>query len=404
MSRADALAIYEAAVAAADPAAAVRRRLSGEPRVPYALVAAGKAAAGMARAAVEALGPPARGGLVVVPRGVAAAAALVGGGCRVLEADHPVPSEASVAAGGAAIALAAALTPADLLVVLVSGGASALLEVPAPGVSLDQVVRRTLSLLAAGVPIQEVNAARRSLSRIKGGGLARGTKARVLSLVVSDVPGDDPAVVGSGPAVPAPGDPAWRRTVVEVVLTNDAALDGARFEAARRGWNPAILTRTLAGEARDAAAEILAAADEVALTRLPVGPPAALLAGGETTVTLLPPAVRSPGSRRPSPPPPAPVGRGGRCQEFALAAAIRIAGVENLTVLAAGTDGRDGPTEAAGAVVDGATAAAILAAGIDPSDALARHDSHAALSAADATIPARPTGTNVADLHVALVA
>ncbi|HLT46586.1 MAG TPA: DUF4147 domain-containing protein, partial [Rubricoccaceae bacterium] len=367
-------AVFEAAVAAVSPARLLARSdLDSQlPPGPVRLLAVGKAALGLAGAAEARLGDRVAEGLAVLPHGYAAAASpglLRPQRVAVVEAGHPAPDAASVEAGRAALALArrAAGDGAPLLVLL-SGGGSALLEAPAPGLSLDDLGATSRLLLRAGVPIAGVNAVRKHLSALKGGRLAAAAHpASVVTFALSDVVGDDLAVIASGPTVadpttfadalrvldeagvrgavppsvrrhleagaagereeaPKPGDPRLAHTVTRLLGTNADALDGARREAGRRGYRVWVRARDVTGEARDVGARL---ARE--LQALPHGR-ACLLWAGEPTVTVT-------GE-----------GRGGRCQEAALAAALGLEGDGRpLTVLAAGTDGVDGPTEAAGA-------------------------------------------------------
>jgi glycerate-2-kinase len=432
--RTDALACHAAALAAVAPAPLVRRclRRDGGRLVlhdregaalashagPVVLVGGGKAALAMAREATLATGGACRGGVVVVPHGTAGSCAP---GVDVLSAAHPVPDAAGAAATARLLALVER-TPSDTLVLAVlSGGASALLVAPAVGISLGDKQAVTSALLAAGADIAAFNAVRKHCSRIKGGGLARAAAgaAGVWALVLSDVPGDDPAVVASGPTVadpttwtdvaaalsayarpadvPAairtrvqrglageeaetlkPGDASLARVANVVVGGNRDAVAAAAATATARGYVTEVVAEAVTGDAAEVGrvlANRLAAA--------PRGRPYALVAGGETTVRVVP------------------GGRGGRCQHLALAAALPLAGAP-CVLLAAGTDGVDGPTDAAGACIDGGTLARAGAAGLDAGSALARTDSHRLLSATGDLLRTGATGTNVADLVVAL--
>jgi len=375
----------------------------------------GKAGAAMARAAESVLGDRIGQGLVVVKDGYTLPTRVV----ELAEAGHPVPDRRGQAAAQRILALARSAGPRDLVIFLISGGGSALMPAPAPPVTLEEKGDVTRRLLGAGATIGELNAVRKHLSLLKGGQLARAAApARVLTLLLSDVIGDPLDVIASGPTAPDPTtfadalDVLGRRGVldrvapgvierlnagargkipetpkpVESLFTNVThvvvgnhrlVVDAAAAAAARLGYSPRIATAALEGEARDAARALVTQARS-----LP--PRACLIAGGETTVT-----VRG-------------RGRGGRCQEFALAAALALEGDDGVTVLAAGTDGTDGPTDAAGAVVDATTVERGRAAGLDPDRALTDNDSHTFLSATGDVIVTGPTNTNLLDLYLAL--
>jgi len=432
--------VLGAALEAADPEAAVRRHLalSGEVLVAgretidlaafdrVLLVAAGKAAVGMARAAEAILGERLVAGLAVTPRGTQAEGALAR--TLVLAGGHPLPDPASLVATRRIAGLLATTTERDLVLVLLSGGASALMEMPAGRLSLVDVQTATSMLLASGATIGEMNTVRKHLSGVKGGGLARlAAPARLVALVLSDVVGSPPDVIASGPTVPdpttyadaaavlsgaglwhglpaavadhvraglrgdvpetpKPGDPAFARATTVVVGDNAGAAAAAATRAAALGYHALVLTTYLEGEARDAGRVLAGVAKEVAHRDRPAPRPACLVAGGETTVTL----------RRLG-------GVGGRNQELALAAALALDGWAGVTFATLGTDGIDGATDAAGAVVDGGTVARARAAGLDPAEALARHDSGAFFEATGERLVTGPTGTNVNDLVVILV-
>ena len=428
--RAQLESILRAALAAAEPGAAVARALrlqgdrlsAGEVEVELGggrvwVVGAGKAAAGMAAAALALLGERVAGGVVCVPDGLARPL----GGVEVWEASHPLPDARGLAAAAEALHLARRAGEGDLLLCLLSGGASALWPAPAEGLGLEDLREVTAALLRAGAPIAEVNAVRKHLSVLAGGQLARlAAPARVLTLAVSDVIGADAAVIGSGPTLP---DPTTFAQALEVILRREVAapppvlhrlqagaagdlpetpgagelenvvgfqvvaslrdaLAGAAEEAGRLGYAPEVVSDALQGEAREVGVRLARALLDAAGARRG---PRALLWGGETTVT-----VRG-------------AGRGGRSQELALAAATVLAGEPNLLLAAFGTDGRDGPTPAAGAAVDGGTLERGRAAGRDADGALADNDSHAFLAASGDLLVTGPTGTNVNDLVVGLV-
>jgi hydroxypyruvate reductase len=314
-----------------------------------------------------------------------------------------------------------------LILCLISGGASALLPLPAPPIALEEKQAVTQMLLASGASIQEINAVRKHLSAIKGGQLARMARpAKVISLLLSDVVGDQLDVIGSGPTAPdastfadaqsvldkyglsarlpaavreriAAGvrgdlpetpkenDPAFRRTRNFIVGSNRLAVDAAEARARQLGFEPLVLSTTMEGETREVARVHAAIAREVVASGRPVKRPACLISGGETTVTLR-------GG-----------GLGGRNQEFVLAAAIELAGCPGVVVLSAGTDGTDGPTDAAGAIADGTTVAAAAAKGLDARRYLADNDSFHFFEAAGGLLITGPTRTNVMDVRLVLV-
>jgi hydroxypyruvate reductase len=375
----------------------------------------GKAGAAMARAVEEILGDRIAGGFVVVKDGYTAPTRVI----ELAEAGHPVPDARGEAAARRLLELAGEAGRDDVVLFLVSGGGSALTPAPAPPVTLEEKQQVTRLLLAAGATINELNAVRKHLSRLKGGQLARAVApARLLTLILSDVIGDPLDVIASGPTAPdpttfedalaildargvadrvppsvtrrlragaggriaetpKPGDPVFA-LVDNVIVGNNAVVVDAAAETARGlGYGVHVLTRGLTGEARDVARDLVSRARATAA-------PACLIAGGETTVT-----VRG-------------RGKGGRCQEFALAAAMAIQPREPLVVLAAGTDGTDGPTDAAGAVVDGDTIARGRLQGQEPEAALADNDAHAFLAAAGDLLVTGPTNTNLLDLYVVI--
>ncbi|MDR7574434.1 MAG: glycerate kinase, partial [Armatimonadota bacterium] len=430
-------AILSAAVDAVDPGAAVRAavrirrgRLSIGDRV-YDLrrirrvyvVGGGKADAPMAAALEEILGDRITAGLISVKYGHALPLRRV----EVVEAGHPLPDEAGLRAAERILELVRGAARDDLVICLISGGGSALLPLPEAGLDLAQKVRLTDLLLRSGATIEEINAVRKHLSRIKGGRLAEvAAPAQVAVLILSDVLGNPPDAIASGPAAPdpttyaqalevlrkygleekvppealevlrrgargerpetpKPGHPVFRRVHTVIVGSNEHAARAAAAAARRRGYRPLLLTTFLEGEAREAARVFAAVARSVQEQGVPLRPPACLLAGGETTVT-----VRGPG-------------RGGRCQEFALAAAHAIRGRPRLLIGAFGTDGTDGPTDAAGAMADGTTVERARRVGLDPAAALAANDAYPFFSALGDLIVTGPTRTNVNDLYVALV-
>jgi glycerate 2-kinase len=405
---------------AVDPAQAVRgalRLLPGEllvagHRIPLDegarvyLAAIGKAAPGMAQAAAAVLGPRLTQGVVTVPRGfrVEPSARLI-----QIVAGHPLPDEGSLAAGQALRTMLQAARSEDLLLALVSGGGSAMLEIPAEGISLDHLRTVNDLLLRSGATIHEINTIRQALSAVKGGGLAAlAAPARTLGLLISDVVGDRPESIASGPTVPATGRGASAREVVEryrleprlqpavmqalrapaaaalpttplnvLVATNRLGLQAAANAAERLGFAVQLSPEPMQGETHQ-----VARAFALALRR--AAPPACLLLGGETTLE-----VRG-------------EGRGGRNQSFALAAAIELQGDPHTLLAAIASDGVDGPTDAAGAVVDGQTISRLRRQGADPRDHLRRRDAYPALRAAGALILGGPTGTNVGDFVIGL--
>ena len=430
--RNDARRILDAALAAADPRDAVLRALrregdaltvAGERVEPTGvervlIVGAGKAAAGMARAALEVLGDRVAGGSITVPHGGRAELP----GIDVLEAAHPVPDTHGLAAGVAALEVARSAGERDLVLCLLSGGASALWPCPPAEVALSDVGEVTAALLRAGAEIGETNAVRKHLSRMAGGWLARAAApARLVTLAISDVVGSPLDVIGSGPGVPdtttfaqavavlrkhrvpapeavmahlqagaagmmpetpKPGDPAFRRASAHVVASVRDALAGAALAAEELGYRAEIVASDLQGEARDAARGIAALARR---RRGEHEAPLALLFGGETTVT-----VRG-------------EGRGGRNQELALALALEIAGEYGTVAATLGTDGVDGPTPAAGAVVDSGTVARARERGADARASLDRNDSHTFFRATGELVVTGPTGTNVGDVVLVLL-
>jgi glycerate 2-kinase len=438
----DARRIFDEAVKSASPVEAVGRhlkvkgggkgdkvlQLGGAERKLSSIanvwvVGAGKASAPMAQAVEKLLGKRVRGGAIVTKYGHGSPLKRV----DLYEAGHPVPDEAGVAGAAAIADIAGQAGKGDLVLALISGGASALMVSPADGLSLGDKQETTRLLLASGASIHEMNAVRKHLSALKGGQLARqAAPARVWALLLSDVVGDDLDVIGSGPCAPdssrfadalaildryairdkvpaavverleagareeiaetpKPDDALFRRVKNVVVGSNAQAVEAAAAMANKLGYRPLVLTTRLDGETREQARMLTAIAQEAQQSGRPAKPPLCLLAGGETVVTLR-------GE-----------GKGGRNQEFALAAALALAGSKGIHVLAAGTDGTDGPTDAAGASVDGASVARAREAGFDPAKALAENDSYPLFQATGEAVMTGPTGTNVMDLYLALV-
>ncbi len=359
--------LYGAALAGADPALAVEAGLR-RPAVERALrgarrlgvFAVGKAAGPMIRAT-----PAAAAALAVLPEGYPPPPAAA---IEVLFASHPSPDRSSVTAARRALAFFARFDASDVILCLISGGASSLLCLPRPGLTLPGKRAAIHEVMAAGASIVEINRARKKLSAIKGGKLGRATRARLVTLVLSDVPGDDPALVGSGPTVRA-----RLRDVVVVVGSNRSGTEAAFERAAGGARAPRRLGRRFSGEAREAGRRFARAA-----LRLPPG--GVLLGGGETTVRLTGEA-----------------GRGGRNLEFALGAAQILDGSRGVAILAAGSDGIDGSSSAAGAVADGGSLARARRAGLDPEAALAGHDTEPFFDRLGDLVAPGPTGTNVGD-------
>jgi len=420
--RRQALSIFKAALAAADPAAAVVRRLEGRDYSGFRhiyVVGAGKAGASMSRAAERVLGRRITAGLVNVKDGHVARLRRI----ELNECGHPVPDERGVAGAARIARMAESAGRDDLMLCLISGGASALLPLPAEPVTLEEKQAVTRLLLACGANIHEINAVRKHISRIKGGQLARlAHPAAVEALLLSDVIGDDLDVIGSGPTAPdastfaaaaaildryairdrvpasirdriaagfagaiaetpKPGDAVFRRVRNTIVGSNRLALDAAAARARELGFRTLVLSSTIEGETREIARMHAAIAREIADSGQPVKPPACIITGGETTVT-----IRG-------------EGLGGRNQEFALAAAIDLAGMQATVVLSAGTDGTDGPTDAAGAIADGDT----LRRNPDAARYLEANDSYHYFHPLGDLVMTGPTNTNVADVRILLV-
>ncbi|MHB1102295.1 MAG: glycerate kinase type-2 family protein [Devosia sp.] len=408
--------LFDHAVAAAQPALAIRANLPPRPAGRTVVIGAGKASAQMAKAFEEAWSGP-LDGLVVTRYGYAAPCQRI----EIVEAAHPVPDAAGYLAARRIMEKVSGLSHDDLVVALISGGGSALLPQPAPGMTLEDEQAINEALLASGAPIGVMNIIRNELSAIKGGRLAAlAAPACVATLVVSDVPGDDPALVASGPTVPLsstraearhlvalyglrlpqaahdvlasddnpaprPADPALARNTVRIIASAALSLEAAAARVRTLGLASHILSDAVEGEARDVARVHAAIAREVRSRNQPFTRPAVILSGGETTVTL-----RG-------------TGRGGRNGEFLLAFAIAIEGVQGVTALAADTDGIDGAGDNAGAFADGTTATRMRAAGIDPLAALRDNDAYTAFQAVDGLFFTGPTGTNVNDFRAIIV-
>lgn len=384
------------------------------------VVGGGKASVAMAEALEEILGDRITRGVVNVPKDTAP------GHCtrriELTEAGHPFPTEAGVKGAKRMLEAVGNLSPRDLVISLISGGGSALIPLPTKGITLDEIQKTTQLLLKSGATIREINAVRKHLSRIKGGQLARAAyPASVIGLLISDVVGDSPSTIASGPTSPDPttfsdalavlgrygllgevprkvlshlkkgvegkipetpklGEECFRNVKNVIVASNSGAIEAARRVGKVHGLNVSVLTTSMQGEAREAGAWLASIARGVIEAGRPVPKPALLLSGGETTVT-----VRGKGI-------------GGRNQELVLGAAMSISGLENVTIASFSTDGVDGPTDAAGAVVDGFTLKKAESLKLDPTSYLERNDSHRFFKKLGGIIVTRPTGTNVMDI------
>ncbi len=430
--------IFEAAIKAVDPAETIHRfvkrggdalqigdrRFSLNDYDRIFVAGAGKAGAPMAKALEDLLGDRIADGVIVVKEGHALPLKHV----RIYEAGHPLPDERGIKGTEELLSLVGQAGKRDLVLCPLSGGGSALLVAPADGVSLMDKQDVTRLLLTCGADIHEINTIRKHLSRAKGGGLARAAHpATIVNLILSDVVGDDLNVIASGPAVPDSstfadtrqiidrydlwdllpvsvqhrvlmglngeiedtphaGDAVFRRCFFELVGNNIRALGAGGRKAKRLGYQPLILSSTVEGEAREVAKVLAAVAREVGDSGNPLSAPACILCGGETTVTIQ-------GQ-----------GKGGRNQEFALAASLVISGMDNVVLLAGGTDGNDGPTDAAGALADGSTVTRARDHGLDPLDYLNRNDAYHFFQALDDLVITGPTRTNVMDVYMILVA
>jgi hydroxypyruvate reductase len=408
--------MFDAAIAAAQPSRCVPPHLPERPKGRVVVVGAGKASAGMARA-VETHWDGPLTGLVVTRYGYAVPCDRI----EILEAAHPVPDAAGGVAAARIMAMVQGLCADDLVLCLISGGGSALLTAPAPGLALADKQAMNLALLRSGATISETNCVRRHLSAIKGGRLAALCHpAHVVNLLISDVPGDDPVDIASGPTVPdpttcadalaivaryglelpphvravlasgagesvKPGDPRLARVESRFVATPQMALDAAADVAREAGFAAHVLGDAIEGEARDVGKVLAGIARQVARRGEPFAPPCVLLSGGETTVTVH-------GE-----------GRGGRNVELLLALAIALQGEAGVWALAGDTDGVDGVEEIAGAVASPDTLARAWDAGLRPRDRLAANDGHGVFQALGDSVVTGPTLTNVNDFRAVLV-
>jgi hydroxypyruvate reductase len=403
--------ILHSAIEAVEPAALVTRslkRIALPAHKRLFLLALGKAAEAMIMAAAAAFPAFERGLVITKHRATGAPPRMT-----IMEAGHPIPDHRSVQAGRAALKLAAELREDDLLVCLISGGGSALVTAPFPGVSLEDLRNVTTAALASGATIDEINVLRRQLDRFKGGGLASATKAHVIGLILSDVMGDPLEAIASGPTVtnptsvmearavlakyqlsipagleqvllgrePKAGLGSSQRVANHVIGNNALALDAALRHARHEGFESAVMEGAIRGEAaavgRSLAARLASAADGRSR-------PFCLLGGGETTVTL------------------ESSGRGGRNQELALASVDLLAGLRDCLLITLATDGNDGPTDAAGAVVTGQSGSRAAVLGLSAGDHLTRHDSYAFFAALGDLLKPGYTGTNVNDIVLLL--
>lgn len=409
-------AMFDAAVEAARPWNHISRFLPDPPRGRTVVVGAGKAASQMA-AAVERVWNGPLEGLVITGKGQALRCQRI----EVLEASHPVPDEAGLAATSKMLGHVQGLGRDDLVLALISGGGSAMMPAPADGLTLadEQVINR--SLLASGAPIRVMNLIRNQFSLVKGGRLALACHpAKVVTLVLSDIPGDDPSLVASGPTVPIRDDRAqarelaalfnvalptsavetlhsninlppsaederFRQNEVHIVASAATSLEAAQSQAQQMGLASNILSSSMEGEASVVGTVHASLVREMRERGRPFALPFVVLSGGETTVTLKG------------------AGRGGRNAEFLLSLAIGIDGLEGVTALAADTDGIDGSEANAGAFADGTTVSRMRQKGIDPVKALLRNDAYSAFEAVDDLFFTGPTGTNVNDFRAVLV-
>ena len=408
--------MFDAAVSAAMPERAVPAHLPKPPRGRTIVIGAGKASAALAHA-VEQHWPGPLEGLVVTRYDHAVPCEQI----EIVEAAHPVPDAAGEAAAARILAMVEGLTEDDLVLALISGGGSSLLALPAPGLGLEDKQAVNRALLRSGASIDEMNCVREHRSALKGGRLAAAAHpARLVALMISDVPGDDPAVIASGPTVPdpttradalalvekygielaphvrrhledpacesvKPGDPRLERAETVMIATPQASLEAAAEVARAAGITPLILGDSIEGESRDVAKVMAAIAKQVIRHGQPCPRPCVLLSGGETTVT-----VRGDGS-------------GGRNVEFLLALAVALDGLAGVSAIAADTDGVDGAAEVAGAWIDDATLAKAASLGLVAKASLARNDGHTFFGTLGQQVVTGPTLTNVNDFRAVLI-
>ena len=410
-------ALFDAAIAAAQPALCVPPHLPAPPKGRLIVIGAGKASAAMARAVEDHWQGPRLEGLVVTRYGYGVACSRI----EIVEAAHPVPDAAGLAAAQRILALAHSAGADDTVLCLISGGGSALMPLPLPSLTLEDKQQLNRALLASGATISEINTVRRHLSSIKGGRLAAAVHpAKLFTLLISDVPGDNPADIASGPTVGdattsadalailhrygiapptavaavlqdsasetvKPGDPRLAQSETKIIAAPQMALEAAAKIARAEGFAVHILGDAIEGEARDVGKVMAGIALQVATHQQPFTPPCVLLSGGETTVTVR-------GS-----------GRGGRNVEFLLALGIALGGHKGIWALAGDTDGVDGQEEIAGAVLTPDTLARAFQAGIRPPEALANNDGHGFFGALGDSVKTGPTRTNVNDFRAILI-
>jgi glycerate 2-kinase len=436
--RREALEIFHTSLKAVDPVIAVKRFLKKESITLIVkdnsfdldsfdniyLIGFGKAAAAMARGVEEVLGDDLKAGIVSVKYGHLD---KVSSKIKINEAAHPVPDEAGMKGANEIVDFLKQRIETDLIICVISGGGSAILPLPCEGITLAEKQETTKLLLACGADIKEINAIRKHISQVKGGQLARLTQpATLVTLILSDVIGDPLDSIASGPAAPdqttfedcwailekydllgkippaveqhlksgvdklipdtpKAGDPAFSKTYNNIVGSNWEAVVAARDNAQKLGYNTLILSTFVEGETKDVARVHAAIAKEVQKTGNPIAVPACIISGGETTVT-----IRGDGL-------------GGRNQEFVLAAAMDIQGMENVVILSAGTDGTDGPTDAAGAIADGKTIERANQLNLDTLKFLQNNDSYHYFEKSNDLIKTGPTNTNVMDIRIMLI-
>ncbi|RLE64798.1 MAG: glycerate kinase [Thermoprotei archaeon] len=434
----DALQIILEGIRAADPEEAVRKALkfkNGKLKVgtkvfdlkgKLYLVGFGKAAYKMAKAASEVLEKIIEKGIISIPKGFKIEKKLEN--IEIIFSGHPKPDSGSIEAGKKILELANEAGENDIVLILISGGGSALMEYPVEGVSLDDIANTTILLMNSGADIYELNTVRKHLSRVKGGQLAKAIfPATTISLIISDVVGDRIDMIASGPTAPDPTtfqdawfvlekyhllervpnsvrlylkkglkgeasetpkkeDPIFKKVYNHIVASNITSLEKMREKAEKLGYNTLILTSMIQGEAKEVGKVIAALALEAKKTGYPINPPAVILAGGETTVTVK-------GS-----------GKGGRNQELALSAAIQIKGINGVVIASVGSDGIDGPTDAAGAIVDGFTVIKAENQGMNVIKYLDDNNSYTFFKKVGGLIETGYTGTNVNDFIIAIIA
>ena len=413
--------LFDCAVMAANPEHLMEQFLPKKPKGRTIVVGAGKGAAQMALALEKLWAKAGYGkleGVVVTCYGCRVELRSI----EVLEASHPLPDENGLKAAKKLVKLVQGLSPDDLVIALICGGGSALLPLPLEPLTLEDEIAINEALLKSGAPIGAMNTIRKHLSQIKGGRLAYyAAPARVVSFIVSDIPGDIASQVASGPTVadwstredalklvkqyhidlppkavsllnspaadaPKPDNPAFDKNVAYIVASAATSLEAASAHARKAGWNAVILSDSIEGEARDIALMHAAMAREIALKNRPFEKPVVMLSGGETSVTI--------GGEH---------GKGGRNSEFLLSFSIAIEGESSITALAADTDGRDGSEDNAGAFCDGNSCSRLKQQGLDPATFLVRHDAWTAFDMLDDLLVTGPTGTNVNDFRAILI-